>query len=273
VSLVSVVGLGLMGGSLVRDLSRQGSEVACWSPEPAETAAAGQLPGVVAADSPDALASDCDGVVFATPLGAVRDLVARWADLTRGSAAWIQDVASLQAPPLDWARVAGLADRYVSAHPMTGSEASGFGASREGLYQGVPVFLSHAGASEPARSGAESFWVGVGATPEWVDAEEHDDRMGWVSHLPQVVSTHLALALEDAGLSPADLGPGGRDMVRLAASSPAMWRDILGHAPGPVSRALKALAERLLTEADRLEAGDAEALIRALERAGRWRKS
>lgn len=272
-SLVSVVGLGLMGGSLVRDLSRQGTEVPCWSPDPEETAAAGHLPGVIVADSPYALASGCDGVVFATPLGAVRDLVPRWADLTGGSASWLQDVASLQAPPLDWARAAGLADRYVSAHPMTGSEASGFGASREGLYQGVPVFLSHAGAFEPARSGAENFWAGVGARPVWVDAEEHDERMGWVSHLPQVVSTHLALAMEEAGFSPDDLGPGGRDMVRLAASSPAMWRDIFGHASGPASRALKVLAERLHIEAERLASGDAEAFVLALERAGRWRKS
>jgi hypothetical protein len=59
-----------------------------------------------------------------------------------------------------------------------------------------------------------------------MDPAAHDRLLAWTSHLPQAASTALALALAGAGIRPGDLGPGGRDMTRLAASSPSLWTGI-----------------------------------------------
>ena len=63
------------------------------------------------------------------------------------------------------------------------------------------------------------------------DPWDHDRQMAWVSHLPQVASTALAHVLARAGFARDQLGAGGMDMTRLAASDPSMWGDLLRHAP------------------------------------------
>lgn len=263
---IAVLGLGVMGGSLVRALSRAGVPVRCWSPDGDEVSAAAALPGAEAAGSPEAAVQGTTGVVLAVPLSAIRDLLPRMV----AAPGWIQDVGSLQGPPLAWAREAGMASRYVTAHPLAGSDASGFAASRDDLYRGAPVFLS--GDATPAvRSAVESFWRGMEVEPRWEDPDVHDRRMAWVSHLPQVVATHLAGALAEAEVPATALGPGGRDMTRLAGSSPAMWRDILAHAGPRLAPALRRVADRLMAEAARLDAGDGESHARTLEEARRWR--
>ena len=47
--------------------------------------------------------------------------------------------------------------------------------------------------------------------------------MVWASHLPQLMSNVVARAMAEAGLTVSDLGPGGRDLTRLAESSPEVW--------------------------------------------------
>ena len=85
---------------------------------------------------------------------------------------------------------------------------------------------------------ATELWTMVDARPEVMDADEHDVRLAWTSHLPQAVSTALALSLDQRGSPRAELGPGGRDVTRLAGSDPAMWADILiDNADGPGRRA------------------------------------
>ena len=272
-SPVGVVGLGLMGGSLVRALSASGRAARVWSSDPGEVEAAAALPGIEGASSaPDAVAGS-EGVVVAVPLSALEKVLNQVARAVRADVEWVQDLASLQRPPLEWAGTAALGARYVSAHPMAGGEASGFSASREDLYRDAPVWLSDEGADPRVREGAEAFWRDLGARPSWTDAAEHDRRMAAVSHLPQVVSTHLAAVIAGAGLAWDELGPGGRDTTRLAGSDARMWTDILALAGGHVAPHLRELARGLHAEADRLEAGDPSAFAEALRRTREWRAS
>jgi prephenate dehydrogenase len=270
VSAVAVVGLGLMGGSLLRTLSAEGRPARGWSPDPEERAAAARLPGVEVPGELDATLEGARGVVLATPLSAFEVILGGIAAGPRPS--WITDVGSLQGPPLGDAAALGLGEVYVSSHPMVGGHRSGFGAGRAGLYAGATVWVS---ARDEARAGAAvcDFWRDLGADPSWVDADEHDRRMARVSHLPQVVSTHLAALLAEAGLGRGELGPGGRDMTRLAGSDPRMWRDILSAPPTLLPAARRALAARLAEEADRLEGGDAGGFASLLEATRAWSDS
>ncbi len=89
-----------------------------------------------------------------------------------------------------------------------------------------------------------------------IDASAHDRTLAWTSHLPHVVSAALALALGEAGVGRDELGPGGRDITRLAGSSPEMWSAIAAENAPAIDAALAAAERevasfrRLLSRAD-----------------------
>ncbi|MDT8367680.1 MAG: prephenate dehydrogenase [Longimicrobiales bacterium] len=270
---ITVLGLGVMGGSIARSLAAApDDEVTGWSPDPEERDAAVRV-GIPTETTPVAAVADAHLVVFAIPLGAIRARASEVAEALRADAL-VTDLASLQSPVLKWAEEVGLAERWITAHPLTGSERVGFEASRQGLYTDARVYLSASEvAPKRAREEVRDAWRRAGATPEWIDPAEHDRRMARVSHLPQVVATALGDALAHLGIHPDELGPGGRDTTRLAASSPAMWGDLFAHADPGLGDALREVARRLEADADALERGEVASLVERLERTGAWRRS
>jgi prephenate dehydrogenase len=153
---------------------------------------------------------------------------------------------------------------------MAGSEASGFPASRPDLFEGVPVWIVAEPSAEAHTARVEALWRSLGAVPVQTSAEAHDRLMALVSHLPQLTANSLAAALEDAGISADQLGPGGRDMTRLAASNPAMWAGLFEGAHPDLVRALRAMAGCFESMADALERGDVEVIASLMERTRSW---
>ncbi|MFW5904980.1 MAG: prephenate dehydrogenase, partial [bacterium] len=218
----------------------------------------------------DGLLREAELVVLATPLrAAVEFLEEGRAELSEG--ALVTDVVSLNVPLLDAASESGLSARFVTGHPMCGSERSGLDAARSDLYDGARIWLSAAPEAGPeVRRRAQTFWQTVGAHPEWRDAGEHDRLMAWVSHLPQLVSNALAGALDSAGLRPEDLGPGARDMTRLAASSPELWRDLLDHSAPVTGAGLTSVSRALNVVADLLARRELDRLAEFMDLTRRW---
>ena len=184
--------------------------------------------------------------------------------------ALLSDVASLKEPVERAARAAGLEDRWVGSHPMAGSEGSGFDAGRADLYDGARVWLVADDAAGAARDRVAALWEAVGGRPAPTGAAEHDRLMALASHLPQLTANGLARVLDDAGVTRDALGPGGRDMTRLAASAPGMWTDLLAEAPAELPEALEALASELRAMADEVRAGRMDSVAERMERTGRW---
>jgi prephenate dehydrogenase len=272
-STVAVIGLGLMGGSVVRALAQLPSapRVLGASPDAQDRAGAGRIGGVdVSAEARD-LIPQADLVVYAAPLAPILEMLPEHAPLIRPDAV-VTDLAGLKRPVLERARGVGLADRFVGAHPMAGGEGSGFDGGRADLFRGARVWLCADGEVERrAALRVERFWAELGARPEWTDPESHDQLMERVSQLPQLVANALALALERAGVKAADLGPGGRDMTRLAESSPQMWRDLLAYTGPDLAGLLRDVTRSTEELAAKLEAGDLEAVAELMARTRRWR--
>jgi prephenate dehydrogenase len=155
---------------------------------------------------------------------------------------------------------------------MVGGTGSGFRASEAELFRGARAFLVRGGASRRAADTIFALWQTLGADPQWVDASDHDRTMAWCSHLPQLVSNALAGALEVEGFEVDSLGPGGKDMVRLAASNPLMWRDLFQSSGPEVAPALRSVARALESIADLLEAGDADAVASFMDRTRLWKR-
>ena len=270
---VSIIGLGVMGGSLARALRAlpDPPHVTGFSPHHAErdlAVASGALDEAV--ERAELAAACADLVVYALPLAAILDLQARHQSVWRPGAV-VSDLSSLKLPVAGQARALGFGARCVSAHPMVGGEGSGFGASRDGLFEGATVWLSTAGEiGLDTKTRVERFWSLLGARPTWVDAATHDAHMVRVSHLPQMLANALALHLESHGLTRSELGSGGRDMTRLAGSSPTMWRDLLEHSAPELANALREMGTHMDAIAALLDAHDLDGVVRLMRHTQSW---
>jgi prephenate dehydrogenase len=270
---VVVVGLGLMGGSLLRALAELPDRPTLLGVDPDPVRGARSLEGgFLDRYSPPggALVDEAELVVLACPLGAAVRFLREEGSTLPGSTL-VTDVVSLNAPILAGARRVGIADRTVTAHPMCGSERSGSSAQRPDLYRGERVWLSAGSEAGPAvRRRIEGFWAAIGGNPRWVDPEEHDRSMAWVSHLPQLVANALAGALDAQGFGPEDLGPGGRDMTRLARSSPLIWKDLLEHSAPVTGAGLTSISRGLNAVADLLARRETDRIVEFMELTRRW---
>ena len=273
---IAVIGLGVMGGSFARALTGTAvaPDVRGWSHNADERRAALYAGAVMAAPEnlKEAL-QDADLVVLATPLEAACRLLSDIAADPLLRDATIMDVSGLKTPLARAAAEAGVGSRFVGAHPMAGSEASGFPASRPDLFDGALVWIVAEPEAGAHTEKVEALWRSLGAKPVHTSAAIHDRLMSLVSHLPQLTANSLAASLDDAGISPGDLGPGGRDMTRLAASNPEVWAGLFEGAHPDLVRALRTMAGSLQSMADDLERGDVEAIVSLMEKTRTWRDS
>lgn len=266
---VAVAGLGLMGGSLARDLTRAGVRVLGLDGD-AGVVAGARAAGAIAdrLDPGGGGMGKVDVFVLAVPvqsaLELLRSLAPQLADVSL-----VTDVGSTKASIVATAEAVGLGNRFVGSHPLAGDHRSGWSASRAGLFKDASVFLCPAvGASAETIAQAVDLWSAVGAATEVMDAAEHDRRMAWTSHLPQAVATSIARVLDAAGFKPRDLGPGGRDATRLAASSPDVWTEVALDNTPAMLEALGALEMDIAELRRALGQADAQH-IRAIFEAGR----
>lgn len=268
---VAVVGLGLIGGSLARDLAARGVRVLGWDADPQAVGAA-VAEGIVHHPLADDLADvgRADAVVLAVPVLAVPKVLRRLLPHL-GGVRLITDAGSTKTSIVRAAQQLGVGPRFVGSHPLAGDHRSGWEASREGLFDGARVFLCRTPSTgSEAMLLASELWTRVGGRPEVMDADLHDVRLAWTSHLPQVVSTALALSLDQTGTPRAELGPGGRDMTRLAGSDPDVWIDILIDNADALASALAMMAARLAGVQRAVLTGDREDLRRLLSTARGW---
>ncbi len=264
-----------MGGSLARALAALDvpPHVVGWSPRAAERAAA--LDAGAVAEAPAGwheAVEAVDLVVLAAPLRACCDMLVEVAAVTPDGTT-LSDVASLKAPLARAAAQAGASDRWVGCHPMAGSEQSSFEASRPDLYHGARVWTVASPAASSRASRVHELWRSVGARPEAIDAGKHDTLMARASHLPQLASNALASVLAEAGVAPEQLGPGGRDATRLAASDAGLWRDLFEHASPELAEGLRALAGAAERIARLLDEGDLDGLEDLMRSTRAWRQS
>ena len=120
-----------------------------------------------------------------------------------------------------------IAQRFLGTHPMAGREYGGARFAQSDLFQGRAWLLTPSRQTEAQLiADVRELIEALGATPYEMPAENHDDLLALISHLPQLVSTALASSIgESPQLELA--GQGLRDMVRIASSNPTLWSEIL----------------------------------------------
>ena len=232
---LGVVGCGLMGGSFALALKRAGlvKQVVGYSKSPSTTELAKRL-GVIDVSAESALQAlaGSDIVLVAVPVAATEST---FTALRHGIAdgMLVMDVGSTKRDVVDTARRV-LRDKighFVPAHPIAGSEQSGVAHADAALYNNRQVILTPLPQTQPELlRKATDVWTAIGAQVLRMTSENHDAAFAAVSHLPHLLAFAFfsAIANQPAGRDFLSLaGPGFRDFTRIAASDPAVWRDIL----------------------------------------------
>lgn len=128
------------------------------------------------------------------------------------------------------AHLRGAFPRFVPAHPIAGTERSGAAAAFATLYEGRQVVLTPEPDTDPAAvASVTALWEACGARVATLTAARHDSVFAAVSHLPHMLAAAYMAAIAgrpDAGEVTSYAGTGFRDVTRIAAASPEMWRDI-----------------------------------------------
>ncbi|MCL1868836.1 MAG: prephenate dehydrogenase/arogenate dehydrogenase family protein [Promicromonosporaceae bacterium] len=218
---VAVLGLGLVGGSLARLLRERGVDVVGQDVDGATVAAAGAV-GLRATTSVAEAVDGADLVVLAVPLRAMR---ATAAELARslGPDATLTDVGSVKGPVRHAVEAVGLGERYVGAHPMAGTEQSGFAASTADLLAGAPWAVTVPAAPDRLARLLHLITGTLGGTAAVLADDVHDEAAALISHVPHVLATQLLNAVAGAPVRDAALGLAAgsfRDGTRVAYTDP-----------------------------------------------------
>ncbi len=232
---LGVIGCGLMGGSFALALKRAGlvKRVIGYSKSPSTTERAKKLGVIdVAAESALLAVSGSDIVLIAVPVAASEATFKAIRHLVEPGVLFM-DVGSTKRDVVDAARRV-LKERvasFVPAHPIAGKEVAGIQNADPALYNGRQVILTPL-SQTPAEliQKATDVWSAIGCQVLKMTPENHDAAFAAVSHLPHLLAFAYfsAVVKQPAGKDFLSLaGPGFRDFTRIAASDPAVWRDIL----------------------------------------------
>jgi len=232
----SIIGLGLLGGSLALDLREQGVAMAITGIARRQATlaeAAGMTldghPVFTHLSAELSAVRNSDLVVLCTPVQTTIQQLAELAPhLAPGTV--VTDVGSTKRMIMNAATLAlPPAVRFVGGHPLAGSDRAGLSHARRGLYQGATWALCVPPGAEEAAARLAALLGQIGARPLPIDPDRHDALVALTSHLPHVTACALAnrvLCSEYGDEVLAFIAGGFRDATRIAAANPAMWRDI-----------------------------------------------
>lgn len=272
---ISIVGVGLLGGSLGLAVRKRGlAEVVVGfvrraaSVEECTRAGAVDQATLDLAEAIDA----ADLIVLCTPLYQMRSLVERMLPVLKRGAV-VTDVGSVKASAVrELERPIGKAGgHFIGSHPMAGAEKTGVAAARADLFVNAVCVVTPTKDSNPAALRKVSqFWKAVGGRLFRLAPDVHDALVSRSSHLPHVAAVTLANLVLDPARPEQQVelcANGFRDTTRIASGSPEMWRDIALANRKNLGRAIDLYIRDLQKFRQALRRSDGKALAALLQQA------
>lgn len=236
---VSIVGVGLMGGSFALGLRKEGFKGRIIGVSSPRTTSVALERGVIDEALPlHSAVAQADVVFLAQPIEKILqtlDVI----DAAAKPGTLITDVGSTKRAIVEKAAQKIKRARFVGGHPMAGKESRGVEGAEPDLFRGYPWILT----SEDAQ--LETWIAKLGSNLVRLDAATHDRLVALSSHIPQLISTALGTLIAENPETASVAGPSARGMTRLALSDYEIWRDIFSTNAEEVDRALASYIERL----------------------------
>jgi len=223
---VCVLGLGLIGGSVVRAAAAAGRQTLGYNRSREGVTAALAEGFTATTDLHEALTWAADHsalIVLAVPVPAVPAMLGHVGQTAPDCP--LTDVVSVKRVVLEEVRAAGLLDRYVGGHPMAGTTYSGWSAGNARLFAGAPWVISvdeHVDATIWAQVMRLALDCAAVVVP--AKSDEHDAAAAAISHLPHLLAETLASVAGDVPLAFALAAGSFRDGTRVAGTAPDLIR-------------------------------------------------
>lgn len=262
-----IVGLGLIGGSFARGYAQAGVRVLAWDPDEDVMVAASM--GTVSGELNDETLGECDIIVLAC----YPEACIEWLEAHAQALADATDTEAIMGPVvIDTVGIKGIVCErafnlarengfyFVGAHPMAGTQFSGYAHSRADLFEGAPLVLVPPAVDDSLKlellSQVREMVRPLGFGKFSVtSAEEHDHVIAFTSQLAHVVSNAYVkspTAQEHHGFSAGSY----RDLTRVAHLNASMWAELMTDNAQYLSQELTHLIDSLAAYRDALEKKD-----------------
>lgn len=248
---ISIIGLGLLGGSLALQAKEQGlvNKVIGVDINPAHQQKALELGIVDCIASFEEAVKTTQLIVLATPVDIILQQLPQVLDLINEDAIVI-DLGSTKEMICKAVEHHPRRGQYVAAHPIAGTENSGPEAAFASLLRKKIMILCNKEQSYPqVWETVTKLCEALGMRLSIMDAAEHDLHLAYVSHLSHISSFALGITVLDKEKDEKSIfemaGSGFSSTVRLAKSSPSMWAPIFTQNTQNISSALDAYIKQL----------------------------
>lgn len=279
-----IVGLGLIGGSFARGYAQAGVRVLAWDPDEDVMVAASM--GTVSGELNDETLGECDIIVLAC----YPEACIEWLEAHTQALADATDTEAIMGPVvIDTVGIKGIVCErafnlarengfyFVGAHPMAGTQFSGYAHSRADLFEGAPLVLVPPAVDDSLKlellSQVREMVRPLGFGKFSVtSAEEHDHVIAFTSQLAHVVSNAYVkspTAQEHHGFSAGSY----RDLTRVAHLNASMWAELMTDNAQYLSQELTYLIDSLAAYRDALEKKDEEQLKELLAEGDRIKRA
>ena len=225
---VAIIGLGLIGGSIgldLKQLAKSRWSIVGYIRRPEVASVALKLGAIDRAETKlSDTVREAEIVIIATPVLTIKEILSQIADCLPPGCI-VTDTASTKLQVMKWAEeILPPTINFIGGHPMAGKETYGIQAAEAGLFQGRTYCLTPAKKASPQAADRIINMVKMlGASPLLIDAQEHDDLVAGISHLPMLLSAALVSATtKDASWHKMSklAASGYRDLTRLASGNP-----------------------------------------------------
>ena len=222
-----IIGLGLIGGSIAKRLSKKGFEVLAIDKNKSHLKYAKKSKIIVGSSEK----IDCEKklfVIIALPPKVLISNFDRYLDIFH-EADFITDCTSVKSSLLNRIRKNKLESKFILSHPIAGSEKSGFLNSNEDLFiDKISIISKHEGLAISSLQKCKELWFELGSKTHNLDPKLHDKIFSLTSHLPHVVAFSLISLFSKRKTSEYKkfIGGGLKDFTRIAESDPVIWENI-----------------------------------------------
>ena len=225
---IGIVGLGLIGGSIAKTLSKKGYKVY------ANDLDQKSLTSALNEKKIDGPLEDLDQnnpfiLIFTIPVLSIdKELIKNKHLLSK--AICVTDGLSVKDPlKIEIENKKIDTKNFILSHPIAGSEKSGYLNSEENLFEGKIVVITElSGTSQSTKDICKNFWTLLGAKTIQINSKHHDKYFAKTSHLPHLIAFALMSMISKSKETKKEIFTGGglRDFTRIASSDPKMWEDI-----------------------------------------------
>lgn len=229
---IAIFGIGLIGGSLAKDLrdSKFASEIIGFENSESHALKALELGLVDRVESRENAIAEADLIILTVPVNAlIEELKFVLEHITPNKI--VTDAGSTKGVIIDAVKDSPNRNRYVASHPMAGTEYSGPTAAISGLFKDkICIFCDVEQSDTDAVETVETMYRAIGMDIKQMESHQHDVHAAYVSHISHISSFVLAATVlekekdEEAIFEMA--GGGFESTVRLAKSSPNTWSPI-----------------------------------------------